>query len=165
MDSISGSLGIAVWSQDPGLMPKLDEAYRKDLHPWISTDGTYNPDAYTAWRSYCLELAVIFSERFPTWESAPRYFRDLSECYTGYLNPVITTSYIEDLTLMWSKVHPALLEAKQTHSFYCSAVDMSSTDYSLVRTVHRLWPGLQPHSTTLRRHDCPRVSRSRAVSL
>jgi hypothetical protein len=118
MDGISGFLGSAAWSQDPKLMKKLDEAYRKDLHPRISTDGTCNPSSSVAWKSYCFKLSVIFTEWFPT-RPAPRYFRDLSERYEGYLNPVITTSYIEDLNVMWTEVHPALLEANQIRSLRC----------------------------------------------
>ncbi|KAI0245794.1 hypothetical protein BJV78DRAFT_248827 [Lactifluus subvellereus] len=94
--------------------PKTGAKARRGLSqgppPRIHTDGTCNSGASTAWKSYCLELAVIFTEWFPTWASACRYFRDLSECYEGYLNPVITTSYIEDLNVMWTQVHPALLE-------------------------------------------------------
>ena len=131
MDGISGFLGSEAWFQDSRLIQMLDEAYCKDLRPHIHTDGTCDSSASAAWKSYCLEVAVIFTEWFPTWASACRYFRDLSECYEGYLNPMVTTSYIEDLNVMWTQVHPALLEAMQTSSFYYSVVDTSATGDSL----------------------------------
>jgi hypothetical protein len=112
MNAISQSLGSDVWSCDPVLFRKLDKAYRKELRPHIRTDGDHNIAASAAWKSYCLELAVIFSEHFPKWGSA-RYFRDLSESYGGCFNPVITASFIADLTTLWTEVHPALLEANK----------------------------------------------------
>jgi hypothetical protein len=125
MSDISQSLGSNVWTRDPVLIRKLDDTYRKELHPHIETDGDYNTGASVAWKSYCLEVAVIFSERFPKWQSA-RYFRDLSNSYKGCFNPMITTSYIEDLTVLWTKVHPALLEANQISLSYCLSVDEGS---------------------------------------
>ncbi|KAH9992219.1 hypothetical protein BJV74DRAFT_834975 [Russula compacta] len=109
MNDISRSLGLDEWSHNLEFIQKLDGAYRKMLHPHIHTDGDYGTGGSSAWKSYCLELAVIFSESFPNWQSA-RYFRDLSESYCGYFNPVITASYIEDLVMLWTEVHPALLE-------------------------------------------------------
>jgi len=109
MNDISQSFGSDLWSQDPVFIRILDEAYLKELHAHIQTDGDYNTGACTAWKSYCFELSVIFSEHFPKWQSA-RYFRDLSESYTDCLNPLITSSYIEDLNTLWANVHPALLE-------------------------------------------------------
>jgi hypothetical protein len=109
MSDISQSLGSEIWSRDPVLFRKLDEAYVKELRPRIEIDGEYDGVSCAAWKSYCLELAVIFSEHFPEWRSA-RYFRDLSESYKGSFNPVISASYTEDLTTLWTKVHPALLE-------------------------------------------------------
>jgi hypothetical protein len=109
MDGISRSLGSDEWSRDQEFFRKLDEAYRKDLRPHIRTDGKYNADASSAWKSYCLELAQIFSERFSSSRSVG-YFVDLSESYTGCFNPVITTSYIDDLVTLWTPVHPVLLE-------------------------------------------------------
>ncbi|KAI0298031.1 hypothetical protein B0F90DRAFT_838067 [Multifurca ochricompacta] len=90
MNDISQSLGSNTWSQDLKLMQELDKAY-----------------------SYCLELVFIFSERFP--KSASVNFRDLAEGYKGFLDPIITTSYIEDLNSLWTQVHPALLEVN-THT-------------------------------------------------
>jgi len=125
MGDISQSLGSNVWTRDPVLIRKLDDTYRKELHPHIQTDGDYNTGASAAWKSYCLELAVVFSEQFPKWQSV-RYFRDLSNNYKGCFNPMITTSYIEDLTVLWTKVHPALLEANRIRPSSCSSVDESS---------------------------------------
>ena len=121
MSDISQSLGSDVWSRDPVLSQKLDKAYLKELHPHIQTDGDYDSVSSAAWKSYCLELAVIFSEHFPEWRSV-RFFRDLSESYRGCYNPVITTSYIEDLTILWTKVHPALLEVNQINPSSCLSV-------------------------------------------
>jgi hypothetical protein len=118
MDGISRSLGSDEWSRDLEFLRKLDEAYRKDLRPHIHTDGNYNADASGAWKSYCLELAQIFSERFSSWRSVG-HLRDLSESYTGCFNPVITTSYIDDLVTLWTPVHPALLEANQNPVHRC----------------------------------------------
>ncbi|KAH8984001.1 hypothetical protein EDB86DRAFT_3084941 [Lactarius hatsudake] len=109
MDAISGH-GPSAWSQDSELMQKLDETYCKQLRPHIDTDGSYNSVTKIAWEMYCLELGGIFSERFPDWESATLFFQNLSEEYGGFLNPIITSSYIEDLTALWTQVHPALLE-------------------------------------------------------
>ena len=117
MSDISQSLGSDVWSQDPVFIRILDKAYRKELHAHIQTDGNHNAGACSAWKSYCLELSVIFSERFPKWQSA-RYFRDLSESYAGCFNPLITSSYIEDLNTLWENLHPALLEASQLNPPY-----------------------------------------------
>ena len=112
MNGIARSLGSNEWSHDMGFLQKLDEAYRKELRPHIHTDGNYNAGASVAWKSYCFELIQIFSERFSSWPSVG-HFRDLSESYTGCFNPVITTSYIDDLVMLWTPVHPALLEASQ----------------------------------------------------
>ncbi len=165
MDGISRSLGLDEWSHDPEFFRKLDDAYRKDLRPFIHYDGSYDVSASAAWRSYCFELAQIFSERFSSWRSVG-HFRELSESYTGCFNPVITTSYLEDLVKLWTPVHTALLEAN--HNEFIDAamvVDMgiSSIGDPLVRTVHRLWSGLQACHTILRRHTRPWASRSRAV--
>ncbi|KAH9051920.1 hypothetical protein EDB87DRAFT_628442 [Lactarius vividus] len=110
MDAISGLHGLSAWSQDSELMEKLDETYRKQLRPHIDTDGSRNSVAKVAWEMYCLELGGIFSEQFPDWESATSFFQNISEEYSGSLNPIITSSYIEDLTASWTQVHPALLE-------------------------------------------------------
>jgi hypothetical protein len=109
MDGISRSLGLDEWSHDPEFLRKLDDAYRKDLRLYIQTDGSHNG---TAWKSYCFELAQIFSEKFSSWRSVG-HFRELSESYTGCINPVITTSYIEDLVKQWTAVRLALLEANE----------------------------------------------------
>ncbi|KAF8486442.1 hypothetical protein DFH94DRAFT_713329 [Russula ochroleuca] len=108
MSGISRSLGSDEWSHDAGFLRKLDEVYRKELRPHIHTDGNYNASSSVSWKSYCFELSQIFSERFSSCQS--KYFRDLSESYTGCFNPVITTSYIDDLVTLWTPVHPALLE-------------------------------------------------------
>jgi hypothetical protein len=121
MDGISRSLESDEWSRDPEFLRKLDEAYRKDLRPHIQTDGKYNAGASGAWKSYCLELALIFSERFSSWESAG-YFVDLSESYTGCFNPVVTTSYIDDLVMLWTPAHTALLEVDQKSVYRCYCV-------------------------------------------
>jgi len=113
MDGISRSLGSDEWSHDPDFLRKLDDAYRKDLHLYIQTDGSHNTNASAAWKSYCFELANIFSERFPIWRSL-RYFRELSESYTRCFNPVITASYIEDLVKQWTAVRLALLEVNES---------------------------------------------------
>ena len=139
MDGISRSLGLDEWSHDPEFLRKLDDAYRNDPRLYIQTDGSHNASASAAWKSYCFELPQIFSEQFSSSRSVG-YFRELSESYTGCFNPVITTSYIEDLVKQFS-----------------------STGDPLVRAVHRLWSGLQPFRTILRRHDRPWASRSRAV--
>ncbi|KAI9439561.1 hypothetical protein H4582DRAFT_1941543 [Lactarius indigo] len=110
MNAISGLRGSSDWSQDPELMQKLDETYRKHLRPHIHTDGSRNSVTKVAWEMYCLELGDIFSEQFADWESATSYFQNLSEEYGGCLNPIITSSYIEDLNALWTEVHPALLE-------------------------------------------------------
>jgi len=109
MDDISRSLGLDEWSHDSEIFRKLDDAYRKDLRPYIQTDGSHNTGASAAWKSYCFELAQIFSEQFSSWRSVG-YFRELSESYTGCFNPVITASYIEDLVKQWTAVRLALLE-------------------------------------------------------
>ena len=109
MDAISGVTGSSAWSQDPELMQKLDETYRKYLRPHIDADGSRNSVAEVAWDSYCFELGGIFSEQFPNWESSAPFFKNLSRDY-DCLGPIITTSYIEDLSTLWTEVHPALLE-------------------------------------------------------
>ena len=132
MDDISQSLGSDGWSRDLVLSGKLDEAYLKELHPHIQTDGDYDGVSSAAWKSYCLKLAVIFSEHFPEWRSV-RFFRNLSESYRSCFNPVITTSYIEDLTTLWTKAHPALLEVNQINpSSYLSVIRILSTGGPLV---------------------------------
>jgi len=125
MDGISRSLGSDEWSRDPEFLRKLDEAYRKDLRPHIQTDGKYNAVASGAWKSYCLELARIFSEQFSSWWSAG-HFLDLSESYTGCFNPVITTSYIDDLVTLWTPTHTVLLEASQKPAHPAKLVDIVS---------------------------------------
>ena len=109
MDAISGDSGSSAWSQDPELMQKLDETYRKHLRPHIDTDGSRNIVAKVAWESYCFELGGVFSKQFPGWKSAIAYFQNLSRDY-DCLGPIITSSYIEDLNSLWTEVHPALLE-------------------------------------------------------
>lgn len=115
MDGISRSLGLDEWSRDPEFLRKLDDAYRKDLRLYIQTDGNHNAGASAAWKSYCFELAQIFSERFSSWKSVG-YFRELSESYTHCFKPVITASYIEDSVKQWTAVRHALLEANENES-------------------------------------------------
>ncbi len=110
MDAISGVPGLSAWSQDPELMQKLDETYRKHLRPHIGTDGSRNSVTKVAWELYWLELGGIFSEQFPDWESPTSFFQNLAEEYGGCLSPIITSSYIADLSVLWTQVHPALLE-------------------------------------------------------
>ena len=112
MDGISRSLGLDEWSREPEFLRMLDDAYRKDLRLYIQTDGSHNANASAAWKSYCFELAQIFSERFSGWRSVG-YFRELSESYTSCFKPVITVSYIEDLVKQWTAVRHALLEANK----------------------------------------------------
>jgi hypothetical protein len=112
MDGISRSLGLGEWSRDPDFLRKLDDAYRKDLRLYIQVDGSYNASANAAWKSYCFELAQIFSERFSNWKSVG-FFRELSEGYTRCFKPVTTASYIEDLVKQWMAVRHALLEANE----------------------------------------------------
>jgi hypothetical protein len=90
MDDIARSLELSEWSHDltRKFLRKLDGAYHKDLRPFIQYDGSYDASAGAAWKSYCFELAQIFSERFPSWRPI-RHFRKLSETYTGCFNPVI----------------------------------------------------------------------------
>ena len=109
MNAISGVTGSSAWSQDLDLMQKLDETYRKHLRPHVDTDGRRNSVAEVAWESYCFELGSIFSEQFPEWELATPFFQNLSLEYDN-LGPIITSSYIEDLSALWTEVHPALLE-------------------------------------------------------
>lgn len=109
MDAISGVTGSSAWSQDPELVQKLDETYCKHLRPHIDTDGTCDIAAKVAWESYCVELAGIFSKHLPDWEPATPVIQDLSREY-DFLSPMITSSYIEDLSGLWTEVHPALLE-------------------------------------------------------
>jgi hypothetical protein len=118
MDGISRSLGLHEWSRDSDFLRKLDDAYRKDLRLYIQTDGSYNASACAAWKSYCFELAQIFSERFSSWRSIG-YFRELSESYTRCFKPVITASYIEDLVNQWTAVRHALIEANENESINC----------------------------------------------
>ncbi|KAN0132441.1 hypothetical protein V8E53_009867 [Lactarius tabidus] len=92
MDAISGATGSSSWSEDPKLMQRLDETVAK-----------------AAWESYCLELSDVFSEQFVDWESETPFFQNLSREYDS-LGPMITSSYIEDLSSLWTEVHPALLE-------------------------------------------------------
>ncbi|KAI9456854.1 hypothetical protein BJY52DRAFT_1275024 [Lactarius psammicola] len=110
MGAISGVPGLSDWSQDRELMRKPDETYRKYLRPSIDTDGSCNSVTKIAWYLYCIELGGIFSEQFPDWESAISFFQNLAEGYNGCLSPMITSSYIEDLSGLWAQVHPALLE-------------------------------------------------------
>jgi hypothetical protein len=107
MDAISGASRSRVWSQDPELMQRLDETYRKNIRPHIDSDGSRK----AAWESYCFELGGIFSEQFPDWESSTSFFQNLSREYDRY-GPMVTSSYIEDLSSLWTEVHPALLEVK-----------------------------------------------------
>ena len=109
MDAISGVTGLSAWSDDLELMQKLDDTYRKQLRPYIDTDGSRKSVAKVAWESYCLELGGIFSEQFPDWELATPFFQNLSLEYDN-LGPIISSSYIEDLSALWTEVHPALLE-------------------------------------------------------
>jgi hypothetical protein len=113
MDAISVATGSSSWSQDPELMQKLDETYRKhfQVHLYIETDGSRNSVAKATWESYCLELGGIFSERFPDWESVIPFFQNLSREY-DCIGPMITSSYIEDLSTLWTDLHPALLEVR-----------------------------------------------------
>ena len=138
MDFISGIRGSGAWSQDPELMQKLDETYRKHLRPPINTDGSYSSATKTAWELYCLELGCIFSEQIPDWESATSFFHNLSEEYGGCLTPIITSSYIEDLSALWTQVHPALLEVNiQTPPLDSGPLLMlACAGYSLARAVH-----------------------------
>ena len=122
MNDISHSFGSDLWSQDPVFIQTLDEVYLRELHAHIQTDGDYDAHACSAWKSYCFELSVIFSEQFPQWQSA-RYFRGLSESYTDCFNPLITSSYIQDLNTLWANVHPALLEVNQVNPPYISSID------------------------------------------
>ena len=117
MDAISRGTGSSSWSQDPDLMQKLDETYCKHLRPHIDTDGSLDRNhsdiAKAAWESYCFELCGVFSELVPDWESATPFFQNLSRAYDR-LGPIITSSYLEDMSSLWTEVHPALLEVK-TH--------------------------------------------------
>ena len=118
MDGISQTLGLDEWSHDPNFLRKLDDAYCKDLRLYIQTDGSQNASASAAWKSYCFELAQIFSERFSSWKCVG-YFRELSKDYTGCFNPVITASYIEDLVKQWTAVRLALLEVNKNAFINC----------------------------------------------
>ncbi len=137
MDAISGVPGSSAWSQDPELMQKLDETYRKHLRPHIGTDGSRNSVTKVAWELYCLELGGIFAEQFPDWESTTSFFKNLSEEYEydGCLSPIITSSYIADLSVLWTQVHPALLEVNIQTLTNPSLIQPCAGD-SLVRTVH-----------------------------
>jgi hypothetical protein len=88
-------------------MQRLDETYRKLLRPHVDSDGSRN----AAWESYCFELGGVFSELFPDWEPSTSFFQNLSRVYDRY-GPMVTSSYIEDLSSLWTEVHPALLEVK-----------------------------------------------------
>jgi hypothetical protein len=107
-------------------MQALDETYRKHLRPHIDSDGSCNGVAKAAWESYCFELSGIFSEQFTDSESAIPFFQNISREY-DYLGPMITSSYIEDLSSLWTEVHPALLEvnAQKLLGFRWSVVDTS----------------------------------------
>jgi hypothetical protein len=145
MDGISRSLGIDDWSRDQEFLQKLDDAYRQNLHPFIHIDGSHNFTASAVWKSYCFELAQIFSERFSSWKSVG-HFRELSESHKGCFHPVITASYIEDLVRLWTPVHLPLLEVNQNVFINAAMIlDMgfSSSGSPLVRAIHRLWPGFQ----------------------
>lgn len=164
MDAISGATGSSAWSQVPELMQKLDDTYCKHLRLHIETDGSRNSVAKAAWESYCLELGRIFSERFPDWESAIPFFQNLSREY-DCIGPMITSSYIEDLSTLWTEVHPALLEVR-ARRFSLGFVDFifrPTTGFSLARAVHRLRTRLPLRDTTTRCDDHTRASRARAV--
>ena len=157
MDAISGVLGSGDWSQDSELMQSLDATYRKHLRPHVHTDGNRSVITKIAWELYCLELGCIFSEQFPDKESATSFFRKLSEEYGGYLSPIITSSYIEDLSALWTDVHPALLEV----NIQTAPLDWSVADTSLCRllagssrslTTDRITI-VQDHCTTPRSHS------------
>jgi hypothetical protein len=137
MDAISGVAGSGAWSQNPELMQKLDETYLKYLRPQIYTDGSRSSVTKMAWEFYCLELGCIFSEQLPDWKSATPFFQNLSEEYGGCLSPIITSSYIEDLSALWKQVHPALLEVNiQTPLDRFVALMLAYAGYSLARAVH-----------------------------
>jgi hypothetical protein len=112
MDGISRSLELDEWSHDHDFLRKLDDAYSKDLRLHIQTGASHKASASAAWKSYCFELAQIFSEQFSSSRSVG-YFRELSESYTSCFNPVVTASYIEDLVKQWTAVRHALLEANE----------------------------------------------------
>ena len=163
MDDISIGIGSNAWSQDPKLMQKLDETYCKYLRPHIDTVGSPNSVAKAAWESYCFELGSVFSKQFPDWEEATSYSQTLSRLH-GDLGPIITSSYIEDLSASWTEVHPALLEVRGTElSFVGSALILFCTDYSMAGTVHRLRTRLSSRNATVRRHHRTRTSCRRSV--
>ncbi|KAN0132447.1 hypothetical protein V8E53_009873 [Lactarius tabidus] len=68
MDAISGGTGTSAWSQDPELMRKLDETYRRHLRPHRDSDGSRNGVAKAAWESYCFELGGIGSRQHASFE-------------------------------------------------------------------------------------------------
>jgi hypothetical protein len=164
MDAISGGTGTSAWSQDPELMRKLDETYRRHLRPHRDSDGSRNGVAKAAWESYCFELGGVFSKHFPDWESAARFFRNLSREY-DYHGPMITSSYIEDLSSLWTEVHPALLEVKAQNYSVCAvpSLILACAGYSMARTIHRLRTRLSSRDATVRRHDRTRAPWARAV--
>jgi hypothetical protein len=165
MDAISGATGSSSWSEDPKLMQRLDETYRKHLRPHIYSDGSGNSVAKAAWESYCLELSDVFSEQFVDWESETPFFQNLSREYDS-LGPMITSSYIEDLSSLWTEVHPALLEVNaQSYSVFAGLLTLACAGYPMARTVHRLWTRLSSRDATVRRYDRTRASRTRAVQL
>ena len=109
MDATYRVTSSSAWSQDPELMQKLDGTYRKHLRPHIDTDVSRHSVAEAAWESYCFELGGIFSDQFPDSESSTPFFQILSRDYDCF-GPITTSSYIEDLSTLWTEVHPALLE-------------------------------------------------------
>ena len=164
MDAISGIAGSSAWSRDTKLMQKLDGTYRKCLRPHIDTDGSRNSVAKAAWESYCFELGGIFSKHFPDWESRTPFFQDLSRGYEC-LGPMITSSYVEDMSALWKEVQPALLEVptQKKIDFCCFVVDSICAGYSLAGAVHRLRTELPWHNKAIRRPDRTRASRARAI--
>ena len=163
MDKISAGTGPRVWSQDPELMQRLDEIYCKHLRPHIETAGSRNSVAKAAWDSYCFELGGVFSEQFPDWESVTPFFQNLSRGHDCF-GPMITSSYIEDMSALWSQVHPALLEVIRVElRFLGSALIVVCTGYSMARAVHRLRTRLSSRDATVRRHDRTRPSCTRSV--
>ena len=159
MDVISGVIGSSAWSQDSELMQKLDETCRKHLRPHIDTDGSRNSAAEVAWDSYCFELGGIFPDRLPDSESVTPFFQNLSRDY-GCLGPIITTSYIEDLSMLWTEVHPALLEVKLKIIIRWLVVDSTCAGYSRAGAVYRLWTRLRSRNTTAQCHDHTHASRA-----
>jgi hypothetical protein len=161
MDSISAKSESSAWSQDPELMQRLDKIYCKYLRPHIDTDGSRNGVAKAAWRSYCYGLSRVFSSKyFPDWESVKPSFKNLqdNDCF----GPMITSSYIDDLSALWTEVHPALLEVKAQNCsvFVGRSLIPVCAGYSVARTVHRLQTRLPSRDATVRRHYRTRTSRT-----